>query len=86
MEPLDTDLQEYMVREPRRNVNPRARLNYAFAFPILGGVMMLYFITAAIFQFDISDYIDSLVGLLLVMFFVFVGLLFWGLAPREKKA
>jgi hypothetical protein len=86
MEPLDTDLQAYMVREPREDVNPRARLNYALALPILGVVMMLLFIIAAIFQFDISDYVDSLVGLLLVFFFVFVGLLFWGLAPREKKA
>ena len=86
MEPLDTDLQEYMVREPRQNVDPRSRLNYALALPILGVVMMLFFIIAAIFQFDISDYIDSLVGLLLAFFFVFVGLLFWGLAPREKKA
>ena len=84
MEPLDTDLQA-MVREPRRAV-PGSRLNALLIFPALGVLLMLVFIAAAIFQFDISAFIDSLMVLVTLLFFALVAMLFWALAPRGNNA
>jgi len=82
MEPLDTDL-EYTARGPRP-ATPGSRMNALLIFPILGFLLMLVFIGAAIFQWNISDLIDSLVGLLLLLFFAFVGMLFWALSPSAN--
>jgi drug/metabolite transporter (DMT)-like permease len=85
MEPLDTDL-EYVAREPRPATR-ESRLGLMLIFPALGFLLMLIFILSAIFQWDLSDLIDSLVGLLLLLFFAFIGMLFWAFAPRaEEKA
>ena len=82
MEPLDTDL-EYVINEPRPST-PGSRVNSLLIFPILGALLILVFIFAAIFQWNLSDLIDSLVGLLL--FFAFIGMLFWALYPRTHPA
>jgi hypothetical protein len=82
MEPLDSDL-EYMARGPRP-ATPGSRVSYMFIFPILGFLLILTFISAAIFQWDLSDLIDSLVGLLILLFIAFVGMMFWALAPRTN--
>ncbi len=84
MEPLDTDL-EYVMNEPRPST-PGSRMNALLIFPVLGTLLMLVFIGSAIFQWNLSDLIDSLVGLLLVLFFAFVIMLFWALAPRSHQA
>ena len=84
MEPLDTDL-EYTPRGPRP-VTQGSRLNYMLIFPILGALLMLTFIGAAIFQWDLSDLIDSLVGLLLLLFVAFVAMIFWAMAPRTNQS
>jgi hypothetical protein len=84
MEPLDTDLQA-MVREPRPAV-PGSRLNALLIFPAFGVLLMLVFIAAAIFQFDISAFIDSLMVLVTLLFFALVAMLFWALAPRGNNA
>ncbi|HJT57773.1 MAG TPA: hypothetical protein VJ761_14830 [Ktedonobacteraceae bacterium] len=82
MEPLDTD-NIYTAREPRPS-KPGSRLNVMFIMPIIGALIVLLFIAAAVFQFDLSGVVDSLVGLLLLLFIVTVILLFWGLAPRSN--
>jgi len=83
MEPLDTDL-EYSARGPRP-ATPGSRVTFMFIFPLLGFLLILIFIGAAIFQWDLSDLIDSLVGLLLLLFAAFVGMIFWALAPRAEQ-
>lgn len=84
MEPLDTDL-EYAARGPR-SATPGSRMNMLLIFPILGFLLILVFISSAIFQWDISDLIDSLVGLLLLLFFTFIGMLFWALSPSANRS
>ena len=84
MEPLDTDL-EYVSHEPRP-ATPGSRLGALLIFPILGVLIILTFIGAAIFQWNISDLIDTLVGLMLVFFVAFVVMLFWAFAPRANQA
>ena len=84
MEPLDTDL-EYVLNEPRP-ATPASRLRVLLIFPILGVLEILVFIGAAIFQWNISDLIDSLVGLLLVLFVAFIGMMFWAFAPNANQA
>lgn len=84
MEPLDTDL-EYVINEPRPSM-PGSRMNALLIFPILGILLVLVFILAVIFQFNLSDLIDSLVGLLLLLFFAFIAMLFWALYPRTRQA
>lgn len=84
MEPLDTDL-DYTARRPRP-ATPGSRMNMLLIFPILGFLLILVFIGSAIFQWDISELIDSLVGLLLLLFFAFVGMLFWALSPSANRS
>ena len=83
MEPLDTDL-EY-VRTGPRPTNPAARFNAMLILPIIGVLLVLVFISAAIFQFDLSGLIDSLVGLMMLLFVVMVAMLFWAMAPRADR-
>lgn len=87
MEPLDTSM-DYTVREPRpmRPMRPEARMNVLFILPIIGGVIMLIFISAALFQFDLSGVVDTLMGLMILFFIIFIGLLFWGMAPGARKS
>jgi hypothetical protein len=83
MEPLDTDL-EY-VRGGPRPARPGSRYNVLFIFPILGFLLLLTFIGAAVFQWNLSLLIDSLIGLFLVLLVVIVALLFWAAAPRSGE-
>lgn len=84
MEPLDSDL-EYVINEPRPS-KPGSRVNALLIFPILGGLLIVVFICAAIFQWSLSDLVDSLVGLLLLLFFAFIAMLFWAMYPRTHEA
>jgi len=84
MEPLDTDL-EY-VRSGPRPARPGSRYNVMLFVPILGFLLVLIFIGAAVFQWDLSQLIDSLIGLFLVLLVVIIALLFWAGAPRSHEA
>ena len=84
MEPLDTDM-DYMVRAPR-TANPTSRFNVILALPVIGLLFLLIFIMAATFQLDLSNLIDTLMGLMILLFFVFIGLLFWAMAPRAGSS
>jgi len=84
MEPLDTDM-DYMVRESRP-AKPGARMNMLFILPIIGGVIMLLFISAALFQFDLSGIVDTIMSLMILFFIIFVALLFWAMAPRAHQS
>lgn len=89
MEPLDTDLEYtpgYTRRSGRRPSTPQSRLRVLFIFPILGAILALIFIGAAIFQWDLSNGVDALIIILLVLFFVFVGTMFWALAPHSNQS
>ncbi len=83
MEPLDTD-QEYMTSEPRP-ATPGSRFSVMLLLPILGALLVLTFIGAAVFQWNLSDLIDSLIGLLMVLFVAAVVMLFWANAPRSDR-
>jgi hypothetical protein len=84
MEPLDTDL-EY-VRSGPSPAKPGSRYNVMLFIPILGFLLVLIFIGAAVFQWDLSQLIDSLIGLFLVMLVVIIALLFWAGAPGSHEA
>ncbi len=84
MEPLDSDI-EYMSNAPRP-ATPASRLSILYIFPILGVLLVLFFTASAIFQFDISALVDNLVVLMVVLFFVFVGIIFWGQSLRTRKS
>jgi hypothetical protein len=83
MEPLDTDL-EY-VRSGSRPARPGSRYNVMLIIPMLGFLLVLILIGAAVFQWDLSELIDSFIGLFLVLFFVIIALLFWAGAPRSGE-
>ena len=84
MEPLDTDL-EY-VRSGPRPARPGSRYNVMLIIPILGFLLVLVFIGAAVFQWDLSQLIDSMIGLFLVLLVVIIALLFWAGASRSTEA
>jgi len=81
MEPLDSDF-EYAERK----ADPRARFNWLYIVPALGAAWLLYLLAAAIFQFSISDAIDPIMSLMIVLFFVLVGLMFWAMAPKSNRS
>ena len=81
MEPLDTD--QYTTNEPQ-SAPTGSRYNVMFILPIIGILFVLLFISAAIFQFDLSDLVDSFVGLMLLLFAAMIALLFWAYAPRPN--
>ncbi len=79
MEPLDTDMR-YTINEPGP-ATPGSRLSILLIFPAIGLILVLVFIGAAVFQWDLSGLINALVGLMLLLFVALVGVLFWALAP-----
>jgi hypothetical protein len=79
MEPIDAEL-DYTA--PPRPAQPASRFNVLFFFPVIGALILLLFISAAVFQFDLSGIVDSLVGLMIVFFFLMIVALFWAFAPR----
>ncbi|HVB62409.1 MAG: hypothetical protein WCD86_16135 [Ktedonobacteraceae bacterium] len=83
MEPLDSDL-EYMVSKPEAP-KPGSRVNALLIFPILGILLVLLFIASAIFQINLSDMVDTIIGLLLLFFALFIVLIFWAKAPGADK-
>ena len=84
MEPLDTDM-DYMVRESQP-MKRSTRMNFLFILPFSGGIIMLLFISAATFQFDLSGIVDTLMGLMILFFIIFIALLFWAMAPRGQQS
>ena len=80
MEQLDNEY-EYVERKP----NPRARFNWLYIVPGLGAVWLLVLLCAAIFQIPLTGIIDPVMGMMIVMFFVLAGLLFYALAPKSNR-
>jgi len=83
MEQFDTDI-EYMSNAPRPST-PAERLSILYIFPILGVLLVVFFALALTFQWNISVLVDNLVVVMVVLFFVFTGIIFWALAPRSKN-
>ena len=69
MEQIDTDM-DYTATPGAPT--PGSRLNSLLIFPILGFLLLLIFAAAAIFQFDLSDLIDSLMGLMTLLFLLLI--------------
>ncbi len=84
MEPLDTDI-EYVSHAPTPST-PASRLSILYIFPVLGALLILLFIGSAIAQRDLSVFVDNLVVLMVVLGFLFIGILFWAMAPRHGEA
>ncbi len=82
MEPIEADM-DYMAQP--RSAQPGSRFNALFIFPIIGVLILLLFIAAAVFQFDLSGIVSSLVGLMLLFFFLLIVALFWAFAPRAEE-
>jgi hypothetical protein len=82
MEPLDTD-RTYATNEPQP-APVGSRFNMLLILPIIGFILVLLFIGAAVFQWDLSDLVDSLVGVMLLLFAATIALLFWAMAPRTN--
>lgn len=84
MEPLETDIQ--YVRNAPKPSTPASRLSILYIFPIMGILLLFLFVGAAAFQWDLSVFVDNLVVLMVVLFFVFITILFWALNPRHDEA
>lgn len=83
MEPLDTD-RDYATYEPRP-ARSDSRMNWLLIFPFIGLILILLFICAVIFQLNLSDVVDTLVGLMMLFFVLIVAGLFWAMAPRTHN-
>jgi hypothetical protein len=85
MEPLDTDL-DYMQPPARPASTPASRSRALLVFPVLGLLLALTFVLAAVLQLNLSELVDSLMGLMMLFFVIMVVLLFWALAPRGEHS
>lgn len=84
MQPLDTDIQ-YAGYAPRP-ATPASRLSILYIFPLLGLLLVLLFIGAAFFQWDLSVLVDNLIVFMVVLFFVFIGIVFWAIGTPSSEA
>ena len=84
MEQLDTDI-EYMSNAPRPST-PAERLSILYIFPVLGVALVLFFLVAFILQWNMSILVDNLITLMVILFFVFTGIVFCSLSARNKQA
>ena len=82
MEPLDSDI-EYMSNAPTPST-PASRLSVLYIFPVLGVLLVLFFVGAFTFQWDLSLLVNNLVVLMVILFFIFTGIIFWAVSPREN--
>lgn len=84
MEQLNSDL-EYMQPATRPSPStPGSRSKALLILPVLGLLLALIFILAAVFQWNLSELVDSLMGLLLLVFVAMIAGLFWALAPGTE--
>ncbi len=82
MEPIDTDFDYVASRS--RQANPRARFNWLYILPTLGMLWVAYLILAVIFQWPLSGQVDPIMAIMMLLFVVMVGLLFWVFAPKSN--
>lgn len=82
MEPIDTDF-DYVARQSRE-ADPRARFNWLYILPTLGVLWVAYLILAVIFQWPLAGQVDPIMTLIVLLFIVMIGILFWALAPRQR--
>jgi polyferredoxin len=82
MEQLDTEL-EYSGKKALPDTGKR--LNWLYFLPILGLLMIVFLTFAVIFQFSIDTIVNSIMSLFIVLFFVFVGLMFWAARPATTR-
>ena len=83
MEPIDTDFDYVASRS--RQTNLRNRFNWLYVLPTLGVLWLVYLVLAVIFQWPLSGQVDTVMLIMLLLFFVTVGLLFWSLAPKSNR-
>ena len=83
MEPIDTDFEYETGRS--RELNLRSRFNWLYIIPILGVLWVVYLTLAVIFQWPVNGIIDPVMTFMIVLFFAFVILLFWAMAPKENR-
>ncbi|TMC19825.1 MAG: hypothetical protein E6J34_14550 [Chloroflexi bacterium] len=83
MEQIDSEL-EYDTSQSSDG-NPDKRFNWLYILPILGVLWLVLLTLAATFQFSISEIVDPILGLMIVVFFVFIIGLFWAYAPRIHR-
>lgn len=83
MKPLGNDL-EYAA-DQSHDVASRARFNWLYIIPGLGTLWLLFLASAALFQWPVSGVVDPVMSIMLVLFFVMAGLLFWALAPKANR-
>ena len=83
METRGNDL-EYSA-DQSQDAASRARFNWLYIIPGLGALWLLFLAGAALFQWPVGGVVNPVMSIMLVLFFVAVGLLFWALAPRANK-
>ena len=83
MEPIDTDF-DYVAQQSRKT-DLRARFNWLYILPILGVLWVVYLILAVIFEWPLTGQVDTIMLLIVLLFLVIVGLLFWAMAPKSNR-
>lgn len=83
MEPIDTDF-DYVAQQSRKT-DLRARFNWLYILPILGVLWVVYLTLAVIFEWPLAGQVDTIMVLIVLLFLVIIGILFWAVAPKSNR-
>ncbi len=90
MEPLDNDLDYAAIREKiavqrrSRSISRNARFNFLLIIPGLALLWVLYLIGAAVFQWHVTDVVNSVMTAMIFLFVIAAAILFWATAPKAE--
>ncbi|GCE49482.1 hypothetical protein EI42_02593 [Thermosporothrix hazakensis] len=81
MEQLNTD---QVTATPSR-FSERKRFDWLYFLPILGIIWVLFLTVAVVFQLPIGGVVDPVMTFMIVIFFLFVGVMYWAFYPKSNR-
>ena len=86
MEQIDSDY-EYTAAARRQpgEAELKQRFNWLYIIPILGSLWLLFLFLSAIFQWSISAVVNPVMTIMILVFILMAGLLFWAMAPKSNR-
>jgi len=86
MEQIDSDYEyRAAARQEPGEAELKKRFNWLYVIPILGSLWLLFLFVAAVFQVPISAVVNPIMTIMILIFLLMGGLLFWALAPKSNR-
>ena len=86
MEQIDSDYEyRAATRQQPGEAELKKRFNWLYVIPVLGSLWLLFLFVAAVFQVPISAVVNPIMTIMILIFLLMGGLLFWALAPKSNR-